>query len=113
MLLPKSSTIRCSFGVALLRRVQLAIKFGHPANLSRQSRQVLYTYKYGKQSKSRIWYREPDLNRHERNAQEILSLSCLPIPSSRHKMSDYTTTSRDIEQQIPTQSSKCAQTIVY
>ena len=30
-----------------------------------------------------IWYREPDLNRHERSAHQILSLACLPIPPSR------------------------------
>ena len=30
-----------------------------------------------------IWYREPDLNRHERSAHQILSLVCLPIPPSR------------------------------
>ena len=30
-----------------------------------------------------LWYREPDLNRHERSAHQILSLACLPIPPSR------------------------------
>ena len=30
-----------------------------------------------------IWYREPDLNRHERSAHQILSLACVPIPPSR------------------------------
>ena len=34
-------------------------------------------------SYSQLWYREPDLNRHERNAHQILSLACLPIPPSR------------------------------
>ena len=33
-----------------------------------------------------IWYREPDLNRHERSAHQILSLACLPIPPSRQIM---------------------------
>ena len=30
----------------------------------------------------KIWCAERDLNPHDRNGQEILSLSCLPIPPS-------------------------------
>ena len=36
--------------------------------------------------KSYIWYREPDLNRHGQKVHKILSLACLPIPPSRHKI---------------------------
>ncbi len=31
-----------------------------------------------------MWCAERDLNPHGRNGQEILSLSCLPIPPSAH-----------------------------